>query len=557
VTRLLDFARLRLAARGLPWIFAVVVFLLGAALYARTLGYDFVDLDDPALVGSPLVQHFSLENLGQIWSQPSPLRATSFSIDRALWDRNPFGFHLHALVLNALNGVLVFWLLARITRRPVALVAALLFAVHSSHIQTAAWISARGELLLTAFVLLSAIAYHAARAGGALRMGPYLASLAAFGLGAASSPSIAGYPIFFLLLDGYLDRSVPGEQRRGFGFHVATKLPYLAVAAPFLWISIPFADFWQLLSTQPLAYLVSRSRAGWSYVFLLLGLASGQPIYEAPGLRGDAIWIAKASVPLVAAVLVWAVALWRRWGEFALALGWLSAGMIVPTFVPLTGFVADRELYAPSIGFCWLLALGIVWVVDVPRRSPIWNSAVACALTIPLLLWYSLVAWRFTPIWRSSETLLAFAASASQGDHAISVAASWLLRQRRIDEAEKFLTSARTLGPESTIDLALVYLAQNRIDDALAAADRARDATREHPELRGEEAQALWVRGLALVKAERLDEAAEAWKQVLERDPTNELARAALAAIDQAKAQRDGAADPAVPAPRAEGAADR
>jgi hypothetical protein len=534
------------------------VFVLGAVLYARTLGYEFVDLDDPGLVDDPLIREASLEHFAAIWSRPAPLRAVSLAIDRGIWDRDPFGYHLHALLLNALNGALVFWLISRIGRRPVALVAALLFAVHSSHIQTAAWVSARGELLLTAFVLLSAIAYHAARAGGGLRVGPYLASLAAFGLGAAASPAIAGYPLFFLLLDRYEDRRLAPGQHRGLGLHLATKLPYLAIAAPLLWISIPFGAVWEPVSAHPFGYLASRGVAAWRYLFLLIGLAPGQPIYDAPALPPQPFLIATCLAALVAPVLVLAAALWRGREQLALALGWLIAGLLVPILLPLTGFVSDRDLYAPSLGFCWLLALAIVRIAVVPRRSPVFNSAVACALTIPPLFWFSLVAWRFTPVWRSSESLLSYAALTSQGERATTSAASWLIRQERFDEAEKLLTSGRPTTASGLIHLAVAHLGQNRIDDALADTDRALAAVREEPGARSHETRALWVRSVVLVRAERVDEAAAIWKMLLERDPDYEPARAALAALEQKAANsQSGPREEAPSAPRAQRADDR
>ena len=72
-----------------------------------------------------------------------------------LFALNPAGHHLDSVLIHALNAVLLFLLLAWVTKRvgPSLLVAAL-FALHPINVESVAWVAERKNVLSTLFFLI-------------------------------------------------------------------------------------------------------------------------------------------------------------------------------------------------------------------------------------------------------------------------------------------------------------------------------------------------------------------------------------------------------------------
>ena len=108
-------------------IAALGLVLLGLALYAPSLGFGFVDFDDRlVLLAHPRLydEHSFVASLRQIFldyfprEEPLLLRDVSWALDaRVFGFRNPLGYHLGNVLLNAVNGALLFLFLRRATRR--------------------------------------------------------------------------------------------------------------------------------------------------------------------------------------------------------------------------------------------------------------------------------------------------------------------------------------------------------------------------------------------------------------------------------------------------------
>ncbi len=178
-------------ARRTVWVclgLVIITFLV----YSRVLNCGFIDYDDPDYVtANPHVQN-GLTVRGIVWafshvhsSNWHPLTWISHMLDCQLWGLNPQGPHLVNVGFHALNAVLLFFLLYRMTglrgnESPLwsssspqsglgsttiagtasarqaqafwrsALVAGL-FAWHPLHVESVAWISERKDVLSTFF----------------------------------------------------------------------------------------------------------------------------------------------------------------------------------------------------------------------------------------------------------------------------------------------------------------------------------------------------------------------------------------------------------------------
>ncbi len=157
----------------------VLVLLLAAATYLNSLTYDFVWDDTVMLLGGPKLR--DLWNLPQFFLSDfttltsgaleghyyRPTLALTLALDATLWGLHPALFHLTNILLHVGVTFLVNRLvLAMGGRRDIALLAALLFAVHPAHVEVVAFVAARVDLLLSIGVLGCLLAYRRSDAPG-------------------------------------------------------------------------------------------------------------------------------------------------------------------------------------------------------------------------------------------------------------------------------------------------------------------------------------------------------------------------------------------------------
>ncbi|MGB5545527.1 MAG: hypothetical protein WBM74_03070, partial [Polyangiales bacterium] len=221
--------------------------LVGFALYLRTVGYDFVLLDDPWLVRDNVLLHdlsfesvwrvfgdFSWEQRYRLGAEYLPIRDLSVMLDYALYGDWVGGQHLTQVLLYAGTcAVLATLALALFQDRALAWLTGVLFATHPAHVEVVAWLSERkgalGSFLLSLSLL---IATYYLRRGGWKRAGAaclvFLFAVAAKALIIAGAGALV---LIMLWLDSPLDR------RQKLGFAVAYAGIGLLAFIPNVWVS--------------------------------------------------------------------------------------------------------------------------------------------------------------------------------------------------------------------------------------------------------------------------------------------------------------------------------
>ena len=161
------------------------VLLAAVAVYANTLGGDFVYDDTTVILGNPVLRGpFSLARVftTDIWGYPRgaawsvhtyrPLLTLSFALDRAIGGWRPWSFHLTNIALHAAASVLFFRVFARRLGDPTAaLLAGLAFAVHPLHTDAASCITNRSDLA-GSLAVLAVYGWHSRRGLSATLAGP-------------------------------------------------------------------------------------------------------------------------------------------------------------------------------------------------------------------------------------------------------------------------------------------------------------------------------------------------------------------------------------------------
>ena len=511
-------------------ILASAAFAIAFLVHLQTLGFQFLPTwDDPSYVtNNPWIRGLTLENLRFAFTTPYfanylPLHLVSYMVDYSIWGLNPFGFHLQSVVLAGLNAALAFLVVRRLFGSlSLGFLAAMLYAVHPSHVEAVAWISIRKDLLSTFFLLITVILYDRATRDR-FRPGWYAFSIVTYLLGLLSKVSISTLPLFLLVLDLMRPR-----EGRAFDWKraIANKIPYGVLALVLVIVNNQAQAKTDLPYThQPLQYLMVKGNALWMYLGLLTGIPEGRPMYDSPwvgGLHGPLDLVGLLVLPAV-----FAFAYWRRLRALALGVAWIFALLLPVLVFPLITYMADRYLYAPSLGFCWIVGAGIL---ALGRRvhSEAGRATVVVALTAIVFTLFAVQTYRYEALWKSGDALWTYAGQRSKDLRAISNLAQTRLLERRFDEAERLFLQVAKRGnsADAYAGLALTYLSTYRYDEAQEAMDRSILVMKNKRP--NEEASLYYTRGLIEWIREDRDAAIRDWERAARLDPKDPRASARL-----------------------------
>jgi tetratricopeptide (TPR) repeat protein len=409
-------------------VFCLLLILATLAVYFPSLHNDFVNYDDPRyIIHNPNIQ------LGLTWqsirwavtayyeSNWHPLTWISHALDISLFRLNPAGHHAVNILLQALNTLLLFFVLRDATERDwESFFVAALFALHPVNVESVAWASERKNVLSMFFLLLALYAYgkYARRPSISL----YSLVVGAFALGLAAKPQIVTLPFLLLLWDFWpLQRWNPFETGSE-NAPLATNLTFWKLCVekiPLLLLSIASAVITmkaqtaggavqitnaarQTVAAYSLSVRIENAIVAYArYIEMMFWPARLAPMYPHPGAV-----ISNASVVisglLLAAITTITVLSWHR---RYLPVGWF---WFLGSLVPMIGIVqvgsqamADRYAYLPYVGlFCM-----VVWGFSdaVSRRPEIAKLATTSA--IAALIAFGAVAQWQVGLWKNSEVL--------------------------------------------------------------------------------------------------------------------------------------------------------
>jgi len=441
---------------------SVVLAAVTLAIYspAVVVPFDFVDYDDPFYVtGNPMVSSgMSVTNLrwaatSQVAGNWHPLTVVSHMLDVELYGLAPRGHHLTSILLHAVNGVLLFWVMRSMMSAlwPSALVAAL-FAWHPLRVESVAWISERKDVLSAFFLLLALAAYvRFARRGGSA---PYGAMVACFALGLLSKPMLVTFPFLLLLLDVWPLARIRWLPERRSLFPTASpariameKVPLLPLSALLCLatLSIQGASLIKLPFSERLAGAIQSC---WAY----LGKAfCPYPLYV-PYVRSESgtslVWTLVLGAGLILITVLAAVAFRRR---PYLVVGWLwYLGMLVPVIgIVQVGeqSMADRYTYLPLIGIYWIIAWALF---ELAARGAVWRQAVVATAAVALLILTATSSLQVAH-WRNTKTLFTHTVHYSPRNHvAYSALANDAYTRGEYEEALAWARSALEVKPTAT-----------------------------------------------------------------------------------------------------------
>ena len=500
-----------------------LLLLAVALVFGRTIGFDFVNYDDPQYVcENPHISN-GLSAAGIVWAFThshvnnwDPMTSISHMLDCQLYGLKPWGFHLTNVLLHAATSILLFLVLWRMTGDlwPSAFVAAV-FAIHPLQVEPVAWVSERKGLLSGLFFVLCLAAYlgyvrHPAS------LGRYLLLAALFVLGLMAKAILVTLPCVLLLLDYWpLRRFGTPLCSQNNARLVLEKIPLFLVMAVFSVVTF-IAEGDAVAGLERLPVHLRIENALVSYVAYLghlvypVDLAAFYP-HPAAGLP---MW--KPIGALLVLVIVLAAVVARRRQNPYLLVGWLwYLGVLVPVsgLVQIGGHaMADRYAYLPHIG----LMIALAWAAkDTFQSSPRGARLCGAASMLAILVLMG-CAWRQTSYSRDSETLWRRDLDCV-GSNVIAHDNLGLVFAGRgqFDEAMAEYQKSLDVNPND-------WLTHSNFGLALAKIGRRDEAMRHYQktlEIKPDFAEARYNFGLALAESGEIDEAMAQYEQALQIDP--------------------------------------
>lgn len=390
----------RKSIRGRELLTYVFLFVVGLVPYLNTLGFGFAYDDDQQIVTNPYMRSFHY--LKQILTTPvwsfkyaniptnyyRPLMSLEYFVLYQAYGPLSYIYHLASVVLNAFVVVLLFAVTRRIFQSaPIAFVTAILFAVHPIHTESVAWIADVVDLQLAAFLLLTFWFYLDLEDSARHKWQTYTAMSVFFGLAIFSKEPAVVFPAVVAFYEHACraDRTQTTWTQKlaryapfGLlaGFYLGCRVALMGGLVPKLQrASLPWGR--TILSSFALFndYMNKLVWPGHAALF--------DTFHPSVGLTDWGV-LCGAAWAIVLCVL--AAYFWRRNPRLVFAGFWMVAILAIALNARwmATNVFAERYLYVPSIGFCWLIASGVVaiWNAGSAANSKAVRTALAGAFIV-------------------------------------------------------------------------------------------------------------------------------------------------------------------------------
>ena len=444
-------------------------------LFGPSLSGDFT-LDDHSVIEKGIQLKSFVENIFEVWVSPwhpggqwagnyRPLTSVSF-VFNLLFSDSPVGFRIVNVLLYALNTVLIFYVIRKVSSQTAAYLTAVLFLFLPIHSEAVMSVVNRVYLLGAFFSLLSLYYFLdkkywissasfllALFAGdifisvllimGILLLLEHKSFVKAFKIGAVYA---AGLPVYFLLRFFALGKYAFG----GYGF-------VDPIIGPLAFVSVKeriFTAFSHLyLYLRKTVYPVDLSP---DYSFNQIPIASD--LFSS--------WRALIGLAFLLTLTYVFCKSKRKDVRFAVILFLAPYLVMSNIFFITTGTMAERWWYFPSMGLTMLAAIGIEYLIM--RFKNIKRYIYRAGIVV--LVFYSIIILRQNKVWLNDRNLFIYAAERSPNSAwARTNVAEGFFLSGDVERAREEITAALNVAdqyPSALYVLGQIYWKEGRFGEA-------------------------------------------------------------------------------------------
>jgi tetratricopeptide (TPR) repeat protein len=330
-----------------------------------------------------------------------PLTMLSYMLEYNYDKLNPKVYHTTNIILHLINTLLVFLFIRLLARSNItALITALLFAIHTMHVESVAWVAERKDLLYVMFEIAALLAYTWFIRDIKKRWLYYMLAIVLFVFAALSKAMAVSMAAILPLIDYYSGRKLSDTKV------ILEKIPFLliavfigivAVAAQKSAIVIDNYSFYDRIlfaSYGMITYL-------WKSI-LPIGLSC---FYDYP-LKGTYGWY--IVYVIIVLILVWLVYKSIKYSRVILfgMLFFIFSLALVLQIIPVGGaIIADRYTYIAYIGLFFMIGYGVDYLwKNKSRKLKFLKPVLVIALSV-FILFLAIGTYQRCKVWKDTLSI--------------------------------------------------------------------------------------------------------------------------------------------------------
>ncbi len=387
----------------------LVILSITFVVYAPALQNDFTNWDDQAYVlHNPMIKQLSWHTVKEIFASHDlhkrywmgnyhPLTMLSLNLTYQYAhqsDGKPIAylFILTNILIHLLNTLLVYIFVLKLAKsEKLAFVVALLFGIHTLHVESVAWIAERKDVLYSLFFIWSLIEYI--NFVDTRKWSHYFWSFVLFTLSLLSKGQAVSLAVTIVLIDIF-------RQRKWLSFKVLLeKVPYFILSLIFGLIAIEAQKYSMAIVDTGFYPLYKRiGIAGYGLLMYMLKLILPvhlSALYPYPDIIHKTIPAYYYFAAIFDFLTLGLFFIWLKKRQYLAAFGF--AFFLVNIFLLLqlipvgSAIYADRYSYIPSIG--WFILIGY-YLVKIRSKQLYYLSLAAYSVILGFLTFNRVQIWR-------------------------------------------------------------------------------------------------------------------------------------------------------------------
>lgn len=343
----------------------IACLIITAFIYSFALQHALLNFDDNEYFAYPEIRQLTWHNLKLYFSHYylimyQPIPVLSFAINYYFSQEETLPLHMVNLIFHLLNVVLVYLFIRKLAHKQfIALLVAMLFAIHPMNVEAVTWISARSSGFYTFFYLL-ALVYYLKYIEFAQKKYLVFVGLAFF-LSLLCKAQAVTLPLILLVIDFYHSRI----NKKLLPRILLEKMPFFILSLIFGIVAIIDKNTLENITngmlvsyTYPeIICLVCYSFVFYLYKFFVPINLCAIHVYP-PLVNGylPLIYYVSPFILLAVIACLWRIAKNRKYIQFGLFLFLISIAINIQIIPSRLFIVSERYGYFPYLGLFFIIA---------------------------------------------------------------------------------------------------------------------------------------------------------------------------------------------------------
>ncbi|MBK8845191.1 MAG: tetratricopeptide repeat protein [Bacteroidetes bacterium] len=336
--------------------------------YYPCLDNGFTNWDDPTyIIENPIIKELSAANIKRIFSEVyfanyQPLQIVSYAIEYHFFGLNASGYHAVSLAMHIVITLLVgFFIYLLINDIWLSAAAALIFGVHSIHVESVAWAAERKDLLYALF-LFSALIFYTKYVQSAFKLKWIVLAFLFFILSVFSKTMAVSLVPMLILIDILYKREFNARA-------IIEKIPFVVLAIIMGLISVnvtkdttdPYAQESAPYPLMSRIYFASHNLL--NYLVKSIVPINQKTYYQYPVVGNEAVpieyMIAFAVVLILSGLIIYSLK-FTRWIFFGVGFFTVAVALVLMLYTIGPTIFSERYTYVASAGLYALIAYGLM-----------------------------------------------------------------------------------------------------------------------------------------------------------------------------------------------------